>query len=187
MNYVGNWQQSGTTCFNVALFEQYNIGITPMSDEPVNMMTLLAETRFAENISDHHMQRLCMLSRLHRLNAGALLFSEGEIEDNGFVISAGQVRLSMKVPQRGDVAFLTTGPGELVGWSGLVSDGRMTATATALDDTTLIAMSGQKLQNLCSSEHDLGYVLFQRVAQVLSRRLLSTRLQLLDLFAEGPE
>lgn len=83
--------------------------------------------------------------------------------------------------------FLTTGPGELVGWSGLVSDGRMTATAMALDDTTLIAMSGQKLRDLCASEHDLGNVLFQRVAQVLSKRLLSTRLQLLDLFEVNTE
>ncbi|MCA9010787.1 MAG: Crp/Fnr family transcriptional regulator, partial [Planctomycetaceae bacterium] len=168
-------------------FQTIRTGITLMSAEPVNLLTLLAETRFAETIADCHMQRLCEVSRLHRLNAGAVLFREGEIEDDVFVISSGHIQLSMKVPRRGDVAFLTTGPGELVGWSGLVSDGRMTATATALDDTTLIAMSGQKLQQLCSSEHNLGYVLFQRVAQVLSKRLLSTRLQLLDLFAEGPE
>ncbi len=156
-----------------------------MSAEPANLLILLAETRFAENIADRHIRRLCEVSRLHMLNAGAVLFREGEIEDDVFVISVGHIRLSMNVPRRGDVAFLTTGPGELVGWSGLVSDGRMTATATALDDTTLIAMSGQKLRDLCSREHDLGNVVFQRVAQVLSKRLLSTRLQLLDLFEEG--
>ena len=91
----------------------------------------------------------------------------------------------MNVPGRGDVAFLTVGPGELVGWSGLIGDGRMTATATAIEDTALIAMSGERLRDLCSCEKDLGYVLLQRVSEVLSRRLLSTRLQLLDLFAEN--
>lgn len=100
------------------------------------------------------------------------------------MISTGYIQLSMNVPGRGDVPFLTTGPGELVGWSGLLGEGRMTATATALEATTLIAMSGQKLRELCSTEQDLGYILLKRVAQVLSQRLLSTRLQLLDLFAE---
>ena len=58
-------------------------------------------------------------------------------------------------------------------------------TATATEDTTLIAMSGKKLQSLCDCEKELGYVLLQRVAQVLSQRLLSTRLQLMDLFSGG--
>jgi CRP-like cAMP-binding protein len=58
----------------------------------------------------------------------------------------------------------------------------MTATATTVDETTLIALSGKRLQELCNCEKDLGYVLLRRVAQVLSQRLLSTRLQMLDLF-----
>ncbi len=153
-----------------------------ITDQP-SLMKMLAETRFAEGIPSDHLQCLSRVSRLLRVPAGARLFREGDVEDEVFVITAGHIRLSMNVPGRGDVAFLTTGPGELVGWSGLVADGRMTATATAVEDTTLIAMSGEKLRDLCSREQVLGYVLMQRVAQVLSQRLLSTRLQLLDLFA----
>lgn len=63
----------------------------------------------------------------------------------------------------------------------------MTATATAVEDTVLIAMSGKKLKELCDSEKELGYVLLQRVPPILSQRLLSTRLlstrlQLMGLF-----
>ncbi|MBC7965000.1 MAG: cyclic nucleotide-binding domain-containing protein [Fuerstia sp.] len=147
------------------------------------MLKLLSATRFAEGMSPDHLQCLCRAARLLKLSAGAKLFQEGSIEDEVFVISSGHIRLSMNVPGRGEVPFLTTGPGELVGWSGLIGDGRMTATATAIEDTILIAMSGKKLQELCDSEKELGYVLLQRVAQVLSKRLLSTRLQLLDLYS----
>lgn len=153
-----------------------------ITDQP-SLVKMLAETRFAEGIPNSLLQSLSRVSRLLRVSSGAKLFREGDVEDEVFVIIAGHIRLSMNVPGRGDVAFLTTGPGELVGWSGLVADGRMTATATAVEDTTLIAMSGEKLRDLCSREQVLGYVLMQRVAQVLSQRLLSTRLQLLDLFA----
>ena len=155
-----------------------------MTSDSDSLIELIAKTRFAEEMSNSQRQCLSRVARLRTLSPGTILFREGEIEDDFFVISTGYVQLSMHVPGRGDVPFLTTGPGELVGWSGLLGEGRMTATATALEETTLIAMSGQKLRDLCSSEQDLGYILLKRVAQVLSQRLLSTRLQLLDLFAE---
>jgi len=155
-----------------------------MTSDSDSLLKLIAETRFAEDMSIGQLECLSRVSRLCMLSPGTILFREGDIEDNVFVISTGHIRLSMNVPGRGGVPFLTTGPGELVGWSGLLGDGRMTATATVTEETTLIAMSGQKLRDLCSSEQDLGYVLLKRVAQVLSQRLLSTRLQLLDLFAE---
>jgi CRP-like cAMP-binding protein len=154
-----------------------------LNTDQTSLLKLLSATRFVEGISSDHLQRLCRASRLLNLPAGTKLFQEGSIEDEVFVISSGHIRLSMNVPGRGEVPFLTTGPGELVGWSGLIGDGCMTATATAIDDTILIAMSGKKLLELCDSEKELGSVLFQRVAQVLSQRLLSTRLQLMDLFA----
>ena len=154
-----------------------------MLNDQSNLLKLLSATRFVEGISSDHLQSLCRVSRLIGLSAGAKLFTEGAIEDEIFIISSGHIRLSMKVQGRGEVPFLTTGPGELVGWSGLIGDGRMTATAEAVEDTRLIAMSGKKLLEICDHQKDLGYVLLQRVAQVLSKRLLSTRLQLLDLYS----
>ena len=154
-----------------------------MTTDQSNLLNLLSATRFVEGISSDHLQSLCRASRLLKLPAAAKLFNEGSIEDEVFVISSGHIRLSMNVPGRGEVPFLTTGPGELVGWSGLIADGRMTATADAVEETTLIAMSGKKLREIFESEKDLGYVLLQRMAQVLSKRLVSTRLQLLDLYS----
>jgi hypothetical protein len=117
--------------------------MTPMNTDQPDLLKQLSATRFVEGISTDHLQGLCRASRLLKLPAGAKLFQEGSIEDEVFVISSGHIRLSMNVPGRGDVPFLTTGPGELVGWSGLIGDGRMTATATAIEDTILIAMSGE--------------------------------------------
>lgn len=150
-----------------------------------NLLKMLSETRFAEGLRNEHLQGLCRAARLLRISANELLFKEGQIEDELFVVSSGHIRLSMNVPGRGEVSFLTAGPGDLVGWSGVISDGRMTATAVAAEDSVLIALSGRRLGELCQSEPDLGYELMFRIAQVLSQRLLSTRLQLLDLFAQA--
>ncbi len=156
-----------------------------MNLEQPNLLKLLSMTRFAEGLQNEDLQCLCRAARYLQLSADHRLFQEGAAEDEIFVIVNGHVRLSMNVPGKGEVAFLTAGPGDLVGWSGLIGDGQMTATAVTTEDTILIALSGRRLRDLCSSDPKIGYMLMKRVAQVLSQRLLSTRLQLLDLFAEA--
>jgi len=156
-----------------------------MNLEQPNLLKILSGTHFAEGLSNCHLQCLCRAARLQRIEPGTVLFREGDHEDEIFVIVSGHVQLLMKVPGRGDVVFLTAGPGDLVGWSGVIGEGRMTATAKVTEDTTMICLSGQRLKELCSCEPDLGYVLMKRIAQVLSQRLLATRLQLLDLFAHS--
>lgn len=58
----------------------------------------------------------------------------------------------------------------------------MTASGIALEESELIEFSGAELLRLCDADHDLGYLLMRRLAESLSKRLLATRLQLLDLF-----
>lgn len=154
------------------------------TDQP-NLLKILSATHFAQGLPNSELQCLSRAARLVRFPAGTKLFREGAVIDDIFVVHAGHIRLSMNVPGRGEVPFLTAGPGDLAGWSGLISDGRMTATATTTEDTTVIALSGKRLQELCACDKHLGYVLMKRVAQVLSQRLLATRLQLLDLFSHG--
>lgn len=150
-----------------------------------NTLKLLSGTRFAEGLTHQQLESLCRAARLVNLPSRTVLFQEGELEDEVFVISSGHVQLSMKVPGRGSVVLMTAGPGDLVGWSGLISDGRMTATAMCTEATIAISLSGKRIRELCDEDPRLGYVLMTRLARVLSQRILSTRLQLLDLFATG--
>lgn len=156
-----------------------------MSLDVPNLLRMLAATRFAEGLKHTELTCIGRASRMVEAGPGTVLFREGQFEDEVFVVFSGHVRLSMKVPGRGEVTLMTAGPGDLVGWSGLISDGIMTATATVLDPTRLVAMSGRCLKQLCDADPQLGYVLMKRLAQVISRRLVSTRLQLLDLFADS--
>ena len=62
----------------------------------------------------------------------------------------------------------------------------MTATGLAVEDTELVVVEAQKLRLLSETNHDFGYHLMQQMASALSKRLIATRLQLLDLFADMP-
>jgi CRP-like cAMP-binding protein len=126
---------------------------------------------------------LAAMSRERVYPAGAVLFSEGAFHSEFHIVVAGHVRLDMAVPQRGRIPLLTVGPGDILAWSALLAQGRMTATGTALEPVRTAAFDADQLRRHCETNPQLGYHLMKQLAAALSRRLLATRLQLLDLFA----
>lgn len=115
---------------------------------------------------------------------GEEIFTEGERHPHLHVLESGAVRLEMYVPGRGRVPILSAGPGDVLAWSAVTSDGTMTASAVVTQAATGVAFHGETLQRLCEAEPAVGYHVMRQLSTALSRRLVATRLQLLDLFAE---
>ena len=147
---------------------------------------LLSELQFAASLPPKALEQLAVTSQVRDFAAGSVLFKEGSESHDLYLIAAGQVALDMNVPGRGSVRILTLGAGDMVGWSAVLAEGRMTATALAVTQTRAVVASGEKLLELCESDHEVGYQLMRRMATALSRRLVATRLQLLDLFSDDP-
>jgi CRP-like cAMP-binding protein len=148
------------------------------------MREALRQLGFVADLPDRVVEELANVSALVDFPAGAALFHEGTENQFLYLVHSGHVGLDMYVPGRGRVRILSVGPGEMLAWSALLGDGRMTVSATALDDLQAVAMAAPKLRELCEADHEVGFQLMSRMAQALAHRLLATRLQLLDLFAE---
>jgi CRP/FNR family cyclic AMP-dependent transcriptional regulator len=67
----------------------------------------------------------------------------------------------------------------------LISPYRWHFDACTVDDVRAFALDGKCLRTKCDSDHDLGYEMFNRLAQVLQNRLQATTLQLLDVYGSG--
>lgn len=155
-----------------------------MTDGDDNVISLLRRTRFVEGLSPEIIRSLAGTAKVLELPAGTVLFTEGSHQDLIYVVVEGNVAIEMQVPRRGRVRLLTVGPGDLVGWSGLVSDGIMTSTAVVTEDAVLLALSSRQLLDVIRNDHEFGYLLMSRTAAAIASRLLATRLQLLDLYSE---
>jgi CRP/FNR family cyclic AMP-dependent transcriptional regulator len=152
--------------------------------ETAQLHNVLREIHFTAQMHEPAVQRLAEVAVLHKYPAGAVLFRQGAHNGDLFLLRCGRVTLEMNVPGRGKLPILTLGPGDMVAWSALIGSGEMTCTAVTLDEVEAITVSGAKLLELCQQDHEFGYELMRRMASALSRRLLATRLQLLDLFAD---
>jgi CRP-like cAMP-binding protein len=112
---------------------------------------------------------------------GEFLFHEGDPADTFYVLRHGRVAVGMRTPTD-DVVLDTAQDGDVVGWSWLIAPYRWTFDARAADDTSAIAFDGACLRGKCEDDATLGYALLQRVVQVMSGRLQSARVRLLDLY-----
>ena len=63
----------------------------------------------------------------------------------------------------------------------------MTASAIALEESEVVVAAAERLRELCDTDHDFGYHMMRQMVAALSKRLVATRLQLLDLFADDPQ
>lgn len=115
---------------------------------------------------------------------GAYLFREGEPAATFYVLRHGRVAIQMRTPTQ-DAVLDTAQDGDVVGWSWLIPPYRWTFDARATEETSAIAFDGSCLRGKCESDPALGYVLLQRVVQVMSSRLHSARVRLLDLYGSA--
>lgn len=123
----------------------------------------------------------CAVNKHVRL--GEFLFREGDAANTFYVIRTGRVAIQMRLPTEG-VVLDTARDGDVVGWSWLIAPYRWTFDARATEDSSVIAFDGACLRGKCEADPALGYALLQRVVQVMSSRLHSARVRLLDLYGQ---
>jgi CRP/FNR family transcriptional regulator, cyclic AMP receptor protein len=116
---------------------------------------------------------------------GQHLFHEGEPADTFYVIRHGRVSLEVHSPAGPAVVVDSAHTDDVVGWSWLVPPYRWLFDARATDETSAIAFDGACLRGKCEADPAIGYALLQRVVQVMSNRLQSARVRLLDLYGVG--
>ena len=112
---------------------------------------------------------------------GEYLFREGEPADSFFVVREGRVALEMRLPT-GAAVLDTAEQGEVLGWSWLVPPYRWTFDGRAVEHVRAVRFDGGCLREKCAADPELGYDFLQRIVRVMSARLHSARVRLLDLY-----
>ncbi len=153
-----------------------------------NITAELKKIPWFNDLDPRHLDKLVGIGRLRQVKAGEVIFREGDREDCLYIVLEGRVALDMFVPHRGKVRFYTAEPQEVFGWSSVTPTVRQrTAGAVAVVDTLLVCFDSRELRRVCDEDHDLGYRVMRRMSNIVASRLMVTRLQMLDMFAQPPE
>jgi CRP-like cAMP-binding protein len=144
---------------------------------------LLAEHPFVRGLTPPQIELIAGCASNARFEAGQYLFRDGEEANQFYIIRKGRIAIEA-VPSSGEPMLIQTyGDGEILGWSWLVPPYSWRFSGKALELTRVLALDGKCLRGKCEKDHDLGYELLKRFADILASRLDAVRMQLIDMYS----
>lgn len=143
---------------------------------------MIAGHSFARNLDHRYLHLLNECATCERYGMEQVIFEEGGPAEHFYLIHSGLVALQTFVPGRGMATIQTLGPGEVLGWSWMVSPYRWHFTAIALEPVELVSIYAPELKARMEENHDFGYEILKQMGAVILERLQSTRLRLLELY-----
>ncbi len=151
-----------------------------------DMTKVLRRIPWFVDLTQAQLDNLASIMTPHELEAGEILFHEGDREDYLYILLEGQMVLEVEVPTRGQVPVYTAEELDVIGWSSMTPIVRQrTASARASRPSVLLGFNNKLLQQFCDEDHELGYVIMRRLSNVVANRVLTTRLCLLEIIAQS--
>ncbi len=149
------------------------INLASQVDENVKYSWLLRGMPIFDELPSQKLDQLAATLQPESLEAGEVLFREGDQADKFYIVESGEVVISRQVDGQ-EVEISRREPGEYFGEIALLQNRPRTATITASIDTLLLSLDAEQFQELTSHFMQLG----ETISRTSSRRL--TFVQALD-------
>lgn len=132
-------------------------------------------------LDEMQLERLAGISRRESFNEGEIILQQNAEGDTMYIITEGQVEISVHDPKGKSRLALYLGEGQVFGEVALLDYGNRSATVTADEDGTVVySVSRDSFDNLCMSDHLLGYLVMRNLALDLSFKLRHRNTDLAD-------
>jgi CRP/FNR family transcriptional regulator, cyclic AMP receptor protein len=141
----------------------------------------LQEITFLQKLPTEYFKRIAEISQFRDFKKGEILFDEGEVADNLYLIVAGSVLLQACSKVTGCKPIMSIGAGESLGWSALTDDGRYAAKALVIDPLQVVQIDGSQLRRMCDEDSRFGYEFLRRTLSAVSKRLHVTWKQVAEV------
>ena len=152
---------------------------------------LIRRYPFFAGLDHEHLVTLAKVAEELNVDTGHYFFHEGEELDRLYLVIEGAVAIVIEVPAQdvehklseqftgdlktNDIVLSAIGPGEVFAWSALVPPHAATTSGKATTPCRVIAFDGQELLRIFESDCQFGYLMIQKMAQVVRDRLRDMR------------
>lgn len=137
----------------------------------MDKVALLSGSPLFEMLSNQELEYVAELSRPRRLNAGEVVFEEGELGDSLFVVASGEVEV-LRRDAHGALRLITTlETPQFFGEMSLIDKEYRSATVRAKTDCELLHLSAENLTAFRKQHRDGFTFVIINIARMLSARL----------------
>lgn len=133
------------------------------------------EMKQLQHFGKHFIERI--------FETGELIFTQGGLAENLYILLEGEVTLGIKAKGEVDITAYSVGKkGETFGLSSLIKPYRNNVSATCAKKTKLLSINGEVLRKLMKQNRKVGMEIMERVAEIYYNRLNNTRSMITNLF-----
>lgn len=138
----------------------------------------LREHPVFRRLSEVYLQQLADHMEVLNLNAGEVLFNEGDAADSFFIVMEGTVDLYARLEGDEDQWIQLIDVGEVIGWSWLVPPYRWAFSARTRDGAMLMRFNADAVRDLCDRDPAFGYGTMKQICALMLERLHTVRAQM---------
>jgi CRP-like cAMP-binding protein len=145
--------------------------------ECLSGITIFADLDTAElnTISEH--------THVSRLEPGDIVFKEGDPGDKMYFIVDGTLDVLKTINDQVGKKIAVQAQGGSIGEMAVIGGFSRTATVKACTDATLLTLSRQSLNQICTDTPKIGVKVLMAIARLLSNHLRETSRELLEFIA----
>ena len=146
---------------------------------------LLSKVPLFRALNAASVSRIAEVAREVSYGRGDVIFREGEIGDELYVVVEGEVRISRNAAGMGEEAIAVLGVGESFGEMSIMDDFPRSADAIANAPCKLLAVSREAFEDLLFLYKDIAYEVLWNVVKILSSRLRETNEKMMFMTVTG--
>ena len=142
---------------------------------------MLSQIDLFEGLPQNQLEAIAKISEETTRQRGELIFQEATKAEYLYVLLEGKVAIRLQIsskPQSITVSVINQ-TNESFGWSGMVAPYHYTASALCESDCRLLAIDGQKLIQVLKQDPRSGFIVMERISEIISNRLRNSRMVLL--------
>ncbi|BDU69858.1 hypothetical protein GETHOR_19590 [Geothrix oryzae] len=141
----------------------------------------LTQSPLFRNLDEAERAQILMIGRVRPVQAGEVIFKEGDAGDGLFIVLKGSIRIS-KRSATGEEALAVLEPPAYFGEMALIDLAARAADAIANEPSELFFIPLQDLQALIESQHKVALKILYALCEVLAQRLRETNERYMNIF-----
>jgi len=131
----------------------------------------LEKAYLLQGISKPTLERIAEVAVEESHPTGTFLFHAGDPADYLYLLAAGRIRLC--VGEKGQIAYVVTEPGEVIGWSSMAELEEYTSSAECVLPARVIKIARDALLQLLEKDPASGLTFFQHLSRIIGQRLVN--------------
>jgi CRP/FNR family transcriptional regulator, cyclic AMP receptor protein len=134
-----------------------------------DVTAILRQTGLFRSVPAGDLQRVAEASRLRTFRRGQMVFTTGDPGDTLLVVVSGRVKVVVRSADGGELTLTITGPGGTIGELSVADSGPRSADAETLEETRLLLVPREAVQDLCARVPSAAHALTGSLAAMLRR------------------